>query len=180
VTHPRQETRFKPAGDVALILFSFDLDTLAVERMTKRGVHIVIVHRYARTAGCAPGEEIATAWVVYRGKPYQIPLSTTHLILLDYLCRHRGIAQTATQIAHGLSNEPFYVHHAENAKGPRTSRPRTSRTAVKEQIARLRAALRTCVVAARIPLNPAVVIHSINTSSNEVRYSIYAGVRWEH
>lgn len=180
MTHPRQETRLKPAGDLALVLFSFDLDILEVERMTTRGVHIVIVHRYAQTEECAPGEEIAAAWIVYRGKPYQIPLSTTHLILFDYLCRHRGVAQTATQIAHGLSNELFYTHHAANAKGARKSSPRTSRTAVKEQIARLRATLRTCVVAARIPLTPAAVLHSIHTSSNEVRYSICAVVRWEH
>lgn len=169
-----------PDGDLALVLFSFDLDMVEAKSEESLGIQIVIVHRYSRTELCAPGEEIVAAYIVYKGKSYWIPLSTTNIILLDYLCRHRGLPQTAAQIARGLSTEPFYQRHAANAQGSILSPPRTTRTAVKEQIMRLRVALRKCFITAQIPLSPEVVLASDRTSGNEVRYRIRAVVRWEH
>lgn len=176
--HPNRDNASD--ADLALMLFSFDLQMLEEERQTHYGIQIVIVHRFAQTEFCSPGEEIAAAYIVHKGTPRAIPLSTPHLILLDYLCRHRRLPQTATQIARGLSTEPFYVRHAANAKGSSPSRPRTSRTAVKEQIMRLRRALGECLRVASLSLDPKAVLRSERTSGSEVQYRIHAAVRWEH
>lgn len=166
--------------DLSLVLFSFDLDIIEAYRQRHRGVHIVIVHRYAQTVLCAPGEEIARAYIVHKGKQYPIPLSTVHLILLDYLCRHRGIAQTATQIARGLSSEAFYVQHGMNREGSAPLRTRTSRTAVKEQMMRLRLGIARCLTRANIAIAPRSILCAQNSTSNEVAYQIGAEVIWEH
>jgi len=164
-----------------LALFYYDLATREIGFMERRLIRVVVVHRYAQYARCCiPGEEIAAAYIVYRGKPYILRLSTPHLILFDYLCRHRDVAQTAAQIAAGLASELFYIHHTSNAKGEAAGRARSSRTAIRKQVERIRDCIKECLTEAHIDLDPKDVLRSERTSSNEVRYSVHASVTWEH
>ncbi len=175
-----------PHSDLDLALFYYDLAMLETGRTRSRLVRLIIVHQYSQAgdaalAGhCAPGEKVIAAFLVHRGKSHRLPLSSTHLILLDYLCRHRGAAQSAAQIAEGLDNELFYIHHGSNARGGAVVRAQTSRTAVRQQVKRIRASLAECFRTVNLGLDPATIIRSNSTSTREVKYQIEANVTWEH
>jgi hypothetical protein len=168
-------------GDLDVVLFHYDLGIVQTESLHHRGVRLVLVHRLGRTADrCTPGEEVSAAFIVHKGRDYNLSLSTALLILLDFLGRHRGIAQNATQIAMRLNNEPFYVRHASYAGGGIKLGPRSSRTSVKQRVMRLRKCLCECFAEAGIDLDPTEVLCSEKTDTNEVRYCLHANVSWEH
>jgi hypothetical protein len=170
-----------PCSDLDLALFEYDLANLQIAMAERGMVRLVIVHRYAELpGGCTPGEEIQLVCLVSAGLSYPVRLSTPHLILFDYLSRHRNIPQTAAQIATGLNTELFYVHHGSNARGHRAVRSRTSRTAVRKQVERIRKALAESLADAHLALDPTDILRSEPTSSNERRYSVHANVVWEH
>jgi len=112
-----------PHSELDLALFYYDLAIREMERMARGQVKLIIVHRYGVTSTDATrsirrvaGTEIVSASLIFRGKSYRLPQSTTHLILLDYLCRHCiGIGQNAAEIEAGLNEQLFYVHHASTA-----------------------------------------------------------------
>ena len=93
-----------PHSDLELALFYYDLGRLEIDSLRRGKIRLVILHQYAETTSpersgrCTPGEEVISAFIVHRGQSYRLDLSTTHLILLDYLCRHRAVAQSAAQI----------------------------------------------------------------------------------
>jgi len=170
-----------PCSDLDLALFYHDLAMLQIGMAQCGMARLVIVHRYAELpGGCTPGEEIQSVWLVNDGHSCQVRLSTPHLILFDYLCQHRGVAQTAAQIAAGLNTERFYMHHCSNARGHWVVRSRTSRTAVRKQVERIRRALAQSLTEAHLRLDPTDILRSEPTSSNEKRYAIHADVVWEH
>jgi hypothetical protein len=168
-------------ANLAVVVDEIDVLLAEMREIRATGPHLVIVHRFHKPGtACAAGEEIVVAFLLYRGKDYDLRLSTPHLLLFDYLCRHRRVALSATQVAMGLNNESFYVHHASNATDRTELCPRSSRTAVKQQIMRLRQALAKCFAEAHLRLDPTEVLRSEMTSSNEVKYRIHANVGWEH
>jgi hypothetical protein len=170
-----------PCSDLDLALFEYDLANLQIAMAERGMVRMVIVHRYAEVAGgCTAGEEIQSIWLVSAGRSYPVRLSTPHLILFDYLARHRNIPQTAALIAAGLQTELFYLDHGSNARGHRVVCPRTSRTAVRKQVERIRKALTESLAEAHLRLDPTDILRSEPTSSNERRYSVHADVVWEH
>jgi hypothetical protein len=166
-----------------LALFYYDLAMLEIDSLRRGKVRLVILHQYKNvgvSGHCAPGEQVIAAHIVHRGDSYRLPLSTTHLILLDYLCRHRGVAQSAAQIAAGLNSELFYVHHGSNAKGGAVVRARTSRTVIRQQVKRIRESFAQCFRETKIDGDPAAIIRSCATSTREVLYQVEADVTWEH
>ncbi len=173
-------------SDLDLALLYYDLAMYEIDSVRRRKVRLVLVHQYTERAApalsghCIPGEEVISTYIVWQGQSCRLPLSTTHLILLDYLCRHRGVAQSAAQIAAGLDTELFYLHHGSNARGAAVVRARTSRTAVRQQIKRIRAILAKCFSDANLDFDPAAIIRSHATSTREVRYQVEANVTWEH
>jgi hypothetical protein len=174
-------------SELDLIVFYFDLEMLGVESIQRRQVRLIIVHRRHNQAAetvsagrCIPGEEVTAAFVIWKGKSYRLPLSTTHLILLDYLCRHRGVAQSAAQIAVGLDSELFYLHHGSNARGGTVVNARSSRTAVRKQVERVRAVMAELFEMKHLPLCAEDIICSQPTSTREVKYQIRAKIVFEH
>jgi hypothetical protein len=156
---------------------------LEIDSLRRGKTRLVILHQYknVRVSGhCAPGEEVIAAHIIHRGSSYRLPLSTTHLIVLDYLCRHRRVAQSAAQIAAGLDSELFYLHHGSNTRGGAVLRARTSRTAVRQQVKRIRENFAQCFRQAGIDLDPVTIIRSQVTSTREVKYQVEADVTWEH
>lgn len=144
-------------------------------------VRLVMAHEYAQVPGqCAPGEEVVGAFLIWRGRVYPIPLSVTHLILFDFLCRHRWIAMDASTIAPRLRTDFFVIHHGSNAPGHHVKSARTSRTAVRKQVERIRAVLTRLIADKGLDLNALKILRSEVSSTRSVRYRINADVSFEH
>ena len=162
-------------GDLDLTLLYYDLAMYQIESVRRCRVRLVLVHecKDSRLPGrCVSGERILSAWLVHQGRSYRLPLSTTHLILFDCLARHsKSIGLNAEQIQERLNTDLFYVHMA---------RVRSSRTAVRQQVRRIRASMAKCFAEANLDLDAADILRSEPTSSNEVLYSIHADVVIEH
>jgi len=160
-------------SDLDLALFYYDLAMQEIALSKSGKVRLVIFHErlnHRLPGRCIPGEQILSAWLIYRGRPYQLPLSTTHLILLDLLARHSH-PLSAQQIEDLLNSELFYVQLA---------RARSTRTAVRKQVSRIRAILSDYFAYKHVDLDPANILRSEPTSTNEVRYLLAAEVVIEH
>lgn len=167
-------------------------ETLEVVRMARllmaeraqlvaRGPHFCIYHRYWQPETiCTPGEAITDVQLWYRTLRISLPLGSRLALALDYLARHRHLAQSAGHIEAGLSVDPFVRRHGAYAGATASLSKRVSRTAVKQQISRLRAALRWGFQKAGLNLDPDRVLISEQTTINEVRYCLKASVSWEH
>lgn len=155
---------------------------LAAERAElSSGPRFLILHRFwQRGTICTPGEAITEIRLLHRTRQLPVPLSLRLLLLFDYLARHKRLGQNAGQIAAGMSADPFTQQHGDYARAKSSLRRRVSRTAVKEQIMRLRAGFRRAFREAGVTLDPARVLVSDETITNEVRYRLKASVSWEH
>lgn len=162
-----------------VVLYCHEIAMLELRSRPRELVRLVLVHRYAHVPGrCSAGEECCGCWLLWRGKQYEIPLSATHLLLVDYLSHQRG-GKTAAEIADGL-RMPFYIHHGSNSPSHRSKPARTSRTAVRKQVQRIRAILAEFFAANRIALDPFQIILTESTSTLEVKYRLSALVSWDH
>lgn len=163
------------------ILRTLELMKAERSKLSSRGPRFLILHRFWQPwTTCMPGEVIADVQLIYHGKRFSVPLSTRLLLVFDYLARHQRMPQSASQIAAGMRLDPFCLKHGTNATASRSLSKRVSRTAVKQQIVRLRAALASAFAEAGLSLDPERVLVSEETSVNEVRYFLKAAVEWEH
>jgi hypothetical protein len=163
------------------ILRALELMKAERSKLSSRGPRFLILHRFwQRETNCMPGEVIAEVLLIHHGKKFSVPLSTRLLLVFDYLARHQRLPQSASQIAAGMRLDPFCLRHGANATASRTLSKRVSRTAVKQQIVRLRAALTSAFREAGMSLDPERVVVSEETAANEVRYFLKAVVEWEH
>jgi len=129
---------------------------------------------------CMPGEEIFAIFLLHRGRAYQLRLSLSLLILLDYLARSSRSAQTAAQIECGVRKDDFYTEHAANAAGRRKLVRRIPRSAVRELVRRLHRAFGLAFRDAGLRLDPRSVLLVQPTVSNQVLYRLRASVQWVH
>jgi hypothetical protein len=102
------------------------------------------------------------------------------MLLFDYLARHRHVGQSASLIAGGLNVDPFTLEHGAHANAQEFLAKSLTRTAVKQQILRLRAALGAAFRKAGLNLDPERVLVAEPTEGNEVRYRLKISVTWEH
>jgi hypothetical protein len=159
------------------------VDLMAVERaeLATSGPPFLVVHRFwQRGTICTPGEAIMEIHLLHRGLRIPLPLSLRLMLLFDYLARHRHGAQSATQVAAGLSADLFSQRHGAHARAASSLRRGISRTAVKQQIMRLRAGLRSAFREAGLSIDPGRILVSEKTTVNEMRYRLKASVIWEH
>jgi hypothetical protein len=159
------------------------LELLRVERaeLSLRGPRFLIIHRFCQPETiCTPGEAIAEVQLMHRTRVFSVPLSTRLMLLFDYLARHRRMPQSASQIAAGLSVDPFCQEHGAYANAQETLSKDVSRTALKQQIMRLRAALRSAFRQAGLGIDPDRVLISEATEGNEVLYRLKIAVEWLH
>lgn len=152
-----------------------------MENSVRAKPKLIVVHGHAESPHeCWPGEEVVAVYLLYRGKRLLLPLGPTHLIFFDFLCRHRWIALDAWQIEAKMGEDPFVWQHASNV-GDWHERPaRTSRTAVRQQIRRMRAVLAELIKEEGLDLDANEIIRSEETSTRVVRYRITIDVIWEH
>lgn len=143
------------------------------------GPRLKILHRFAKD-GCCPGEEIALILLIYPSREFPLALPLSLRILLDYLARHRRLAQSAAQIEAGVRADDFCVKHGANAKTARRLTRKISQSAVKEYVKRIRRALQGAFTESGLNLDPFKVLVSEATEGNEVRYRLRASVEWIH
>jgi hypothetical protein len=144
-------------------------------------VRLVLVHEFAQTpVGCAPGEEAVGAYLIWRGRAYEISLSAPHLVFLDFLCRHRWIAMDASTIAIRMRTDLFVLHHGSNAPGHQVKPSRSSRTAIRQQVRRIRAVIAKVIADEKLDLDAFSILRSEETSTRSKRYRITADVSYEH
>lgn len=167
--------------DLLPIIEEVDVLLAELRELNTTGPHFRIVHRFHRHGTvCAPGEEIAAVYLVYRGREYWLRLPVALRILFDYLARHSGMPQNATQIEAGIRCDPFYRRHAANASNSFKLNRAISRSFVRVYIARLRSAMTTAFRDANLSVNPAAVIASRTTVMNEVGYQLRGSAEWLH
>lgn len=150
-------------------------------REQSKRVDFIIIHDYTEIPGeCTPGEEVVAIILIYRGRRYWIPWSPGHLILVDFLARHRWIAQDAWRIAAQMQLDQFVLQHASNAPGSCVRTARTSRTAVRKKVERIRGVLQKVFDEEALDLKVSDIIRSEETSTRSVRYRLHANVTWIH
>jgi len=168
-------------NEFAGILRAIELIRAEHVKLAVRGPRFLITHRFCQLGTvCTPGEAIVEICLLHRAKKFPLPLSLRLMLLFDYLSRNRYTSQSASHIAAGLSVDPFSQEHGAYANAREALSKNLSRTAVKQQISRLRAALRTAFRRAGLSINPNRVLIAEETEGNEVRYRLKISVDWEH
>lgn len=158
-----------------------DLLLAELRVLKSQGPYLRIVHRFREPGTlCAPGEEIAMAFLVHRGQLYPLRLSLALRILIDYLAKHSHFPQSASQIEAGIRADLFYLKHGNNAMLPNGLKRRISRSVIREYVKRLRLAIGFAFREAGLNLDPRHVLASEPTVMNEVGYRLKATVEWSH
>ena len=170
------------SDNLRIVAYKVESALLEIAELYQAGPHIRILHRFRElgVVGCLPGEEVVATLLVSRGQAYQLRLSLSGRLLLDYLARHRHCAQSAAQISAGIGADEFYQEHAANAGACMKMLRRIPRSCIKVQVARLRKAFGLAFREAGIQFDPSGVIASRPTVSNEVGYILKAVVEWSH
>ena len=141
----------------------------------------LIIHDYNQTPGeCLPGEETIAIILVFRGKRYRVPWGPTHMILVEFLCKNRFCAHDATWIAAHMQLDPYVTYHGSNAPGHIGRLARTTRTAVRQQIKRIREALTALIEEEDLDLDAWDIVQSEKSSTKVVRYRLVADVQVTH
>jgi hypothetical protein len=163
------------------VVDSVDLLLAELRLLKSQGPHLRIVHRFRQYGVlCAPGEEVAVAYLVHRGQTHPLRLSLALRMLIDYLAKHSHFPQSASQIEAGMRADPFYAKHGTNAILHNGLKRRITRSAIKEYIKRLRLALELTCKEAGLNIDPRQVIVSEATVTNEVGYRLKSSVEWFH
>jgi hypothetical protein len=152
-----------------------------LRELRSSGPHFRIVHRF-REPGCmcTPGEEVAAVYLIHRSREIFVPLSTTLRVLFDFLAKHSYLPQNASQITAVFNTDPFYCNHGANARGDAKFVRKISRSGVKEFVHRIRIALALAFREANMNVNPAAVLRTEPTMTNEVTYRLKGVCEWVH
>jgi hypothetical protein len=159
------------------------VDLLLAELRVLRsiGPHFKIVHHFREPGSlCAPGEEIAAAYLMHHSHDFSIPLSGTLLIVFDFLAKHSRVTQGASQIVASVHADPFYRKHGANALTLAKLTRKINRSGVKEFMKRIRRALEQTFREAGLYLDPRAVLVSQATVTNQVGYKLRATFDWAH
>ena len=160
-----------------------EVDVLVAElrELNESGPHFRIVHRFhVPGTDCAPGEEVAAVYLVYRGQEYHLRLSLALLLLFDYLARHTHLPQSATQIEAGMRAKQLYQEHAANARSTQKFTRSIPRSYIRVYISRLQLAIEEVLRRAELSMDPCAVLITQDTVTNEVLYSLKAIFEWRH
>jgi hypothetical protein len=142
---------------------------------------VLIIHDYAEGIDeCLPGEEVIAIILVWRGRWYWIPWGPTHLIVGDFLARHRWMGLDAWQISAKMQQDSFVQQHGTNAPGNKGRPARTSPTGARQQMKRMRDVLADLIADKQLDLTVDQIIRTERTSTGTARYRIVADVSWRH
>lgn len=142
---------------------------------------LLIVHDYAESSDeCLPGEEVIAIILIWRAIRYWVLWGPTHLIVVDFLARHRWIALDSWQIAAKMQLDPFVLQHSTNAPGHKGRPARTGPAGARQQMKRIVDVLAALIAEKRLDLKVEDIIRTEITSSGTARYRIAADVSWTH
>ena len=149
------------------------LDLVIAERaaLVARGPHFRVVCRQAAADRLCPRVlEPMAAFLVFRGRDYDLQLSPALLSLFTCLAWHRHLSQSAGQIAEGTRQELSLSNSGI------VSLATIPRRAVKVYIQRLRGRLARAFASSELHLNPYHVITSVTTDSSVALYRLRAAI----
>jgi hypothetical protein len=142
---------------------------------------LVIVHDYCDSDDqCLPGEEVVAIILIWRGRSFWIPWGPTHLIVGNFLARHRWIALDSWQIAAKMRDDPFVQQHGMNAPGHKGRPARTSPAGARQQMKRMKDVLAALIVEYGLDISLDDILRTERTSTGTALYRIVADVSWEH
>jgi hypothetical protein len=153
-----------------------------IRKLRAVGPHFQIHHRssvHAADGGCLAGEEVTAVYVLSGSKAYFVRFALSQRLLFDNLAKHLHVPRSASQIAASMRVDKFYTHHGKNIFGESLTR-RFGSASIKEYVKRLRLALAMAFDEAKVSIDPASVLVSEPTTSNEVNYVLRATVDWQH
>jgi hypothetical protein len=157
-----------------------EVEALVVEATTLKmaGPRLEIAHRYCRDGICRPGEEIAGAALIHRGRTYPLRLSPSQCLLIEALARNSRFALNASQLEAYMRTDVFFRKHARNRGGAAFQRG-NSRKVIKVNIQRIRRSFDAVLAAANVPLTGADILI---TERNEgvLGYRLRAAVQTVH
>jgi hypothetical protein len=164
------------------VIEEVDLVLAELSQFVSAGPHFKIVHRFREPGidGCAPGEEVAAVYLIYRAREVFVRLPLALRMLFDYLARHRHLPQSASQIEAGMKSNLFYIEHGGNAPTSADLKRKITRSAIKEYVKRVRRALTMAFDEASMDFDSFKVLVSEETVGNEVVYRLKATVEWDH
>jgi hypothetical protein len=185
---PASNSRWKGLGrdsfmrdELQPVLHKVDLLVEELVQLANTGPQFIILHRLWKPHTlCRAGEEVAEISLLHRSRQVPLPFSLALRMLFDYLARHRQIAQSASQIAAGMVADPFCWRHGANAGLRANLIKKVGRSAVKQQVMRLRKGLSVAFERAGLALHPDRVLVSETTMTNEVRFRLRARLSWQH
>jgi hypothetical protein len=145
------------------------------------GPRFRIIHRSGihGALDCVVGEEVAAVYLLSRSRAFFVNLALSQRLLFDNLAKHVHVPRSASQISASMRVEKFYTQHGKNIFGRSLTR-RFGPTSTKEYVKRLRLALALAFDEAKISIDPASVLVSEPTTSNQVNYVLRAMIEWQH
>lgn len=166
---------------LAPIMKKVDLMLLEHRQLKSGRLQFTILHSF-RVPGteCAPGEIVGAVYLMYRGRKFRIPVSSTLLVLFDFLAKNASLSLNASQIAARFLADDFYSRHGANVASRGQLRRRVARSAVKVYVIRIRKALATAFREAGLRIDPRTVLVSEETTMNEVDYRLRGTFNFLH
>lgn len=147
----------------------------------KERANLLVIHDYAESQEeCFPGEEVIAIILNWRRQRYRIPWGPTHLIVGDFLARHRWLALDTWQIAAKMREDSFVQQHGTNAPGHIGRPARTSPAGARQQMKRMRDVLAELIAEKGLDLTVDEILRTERTSSGTACYRIVADPSWEH
>jgi hypothetical protein len=166
--------------EFAPVIEEIDFALAEMAALKAAGPHLKILHRWHEAGtDCAPGEETALIWFVYRAREFVVPLPLAERLLVDYWA-HCRLPQTASQIEAGFRADPYCSRHGANARTLRKQTRNIGRTSVRVYVERIREALQIAFTEAGVNLDPYQVLASKRTTGNQILYQLKAYVDWIH
>ncbi|HET9285304.1 MAG TPA: hypothetical protein VFR24_25405 [Candidatus Angelobacter sp.] len=151
------------------------------KELATRGPQFLISHRLWQAGTiCTHGEMVAKIEIIHNAKAFLVALSTRLMLLFDYLARWRHTPQSLSQIAAGLTADEFARNHGAYVNAQEFLGKALSRTAVKQQLFRLRDALEVAFQKAGLAIDPDRVLVAEETEGNEARYRLKISVDYQH
>jgi hypothetical protein len=168
-------------NELMTIIDEVDVLVAEIRELRAEGPHFRILHRlHEPGSNCAPGEEVAGIYLVYRSREYILRLPLALRLLFDFLARHTHLPQSATQIEAGIRADRFYTQHAAAVMGNKKFTRSISRSSVRVYIERLRSALEDAFLEAGLLMDAHAVVVAEETVMNAVGYRLRGNFQWVH
>ncbi len=162
----------------SILMETIELLLAEMSVLERDGPCFQIWHRFSQGT-CAPGEEVAGAFLSSHGEFRQLPLAVVERLIFDFLAHHKRVALDSSQIVSGLNGGWFYKEHAANSGHKQVKKIR--KASVKVLVQRIREALASSFSQAGLRFDPRDVLRSCPAEgTNKVAYKLHADVRWHH